>query len=57
VLVGLAEGGVVARLGQRLEHDPLVERAGVGEALAVVDDDPHATPAVLAWVSDSTSPA
>ena len=33
--------GVVARLGQRLEHHGLVERAGVGEALAVVDDHPH----------------
>ena len=38
VLVGLGEGGVVAGLGQRVQDDALVERAGVGEALALVDD-------------------
>ena len=41
-LVGLAELGVVARLGQRLQHHRLVEGARVGEALPVVDDHAHA---------------
>ena len=55
-LVVLAEAGVVARVGERVEHDVLVERAAVGEALAVVADDPDADPGDSADVSDSTSP-
>ena len=41
-LLGLGEGGVVAGLGQHLGDDRLVERAGLGEALAPVVHDPHA---------------
>ena len=42
VLVGGGEAGVVAGLGERLGEDVVVEAAGVGEALPVADDDPHA---------------
>ena len=41
-LVGLAEPGVVAGLGQRLDQHGLVEGAGVGEALAMVGHHPDA---------------
>ena len=41
-LVGRGEGGVVARLGQRLGQHVVVEAAGVGEALPVARDHPHA---------------
>ena len=41
-LVGRAEAGVVAGLGERLGEHVVVERAGVGEALPAVDDDPDA---------------
>ena len=38
----MAKRGVVARLVDHLGDDVLVEAAGVGEALPVADDDPHA---------------
>src|SRR5690606_6152014 len=42
VLVGRTERGVVARVGERVGHDVVVERACIGEALALVRDHPDA---------------